>query len=222
MQETDLIRRAALYAALAKAQGAFQPIEKNRQVTIKPRESAAYQFRYADLEEILSKTRPALAANGLALIQTIDNTPQGSMLTCMLLHADGASLQSSLSISAARDLGDPKKFGAALTYLRRYMVTAMLGVAADDDLDDDGEGFSDAPQRTAAGQKPAVAQPQRRQPEPQSEEAATQGEVAYINRKIEAVGMSVADARARAGMAPADTLDGLTKSQFMALKVVLA
>lgn len=221
MQDTNLGNRAALYAALAKAQGAFQPIEKNRQVTIKPRESAAYQFRYADLEEILSKTRPALAANGLALIQTIDNTPQGSMLTCMLLHADGASLQSSLSISAARDLGDPKKFGAALTYLRRYMVTAMLGVAADDDLDDDGEGFSDAPQKPA-GQKPAVAQPQRRQPEPQSEEAATQGEVAYINRKIEAAGMTVVNARERAGMTPADTLDGLTKSQFMALKVVLA
>lgn len=130
---------AALYGALAKAQGAFQPIVKNRDVTIAMKAGGSYRFRYADLEEIIAKTRPALSANGLALIQTVEHGQQGPLLVCRLMHAQGGMIASEVSMPTARDLGDPKAFGAAITYLRRYMVTAMLGVAADDDLDEDGQ-----------------------------------------------------------------------------------
>lgn len=130
---------AALYAALAKAQGAFQPIVKNRNVVITMKQGGSYKFRYADLEEINAKTRPALSANGLALIQTVEHGQQGPLLVCRLMHAQGGMIASEVSMPGARDLGDPKAFGAAITYLRRYMVTAMLGVAADDDLDEDGQ-----------------------------------------------------------------------------------
>lgn len=132
---TPIDSMSALYGALAKAQGAFQPIVKNRDVEITMKTGGRYKFRYADLEEILSKTRPALSANGLALIQTISN---GS-LVCQLVHAGGGSISSEVPMPSARDLSDPKSFGAAITYLRRYLVTAILGVAADDDLDDDGQ-----------------------------------------------------------------------------------
>lgn len=141
-EETGAIEQKAaqLYAALAKAQGQFLPIEKNRTVMIKS-EKGSYQFRYADLEEILSKTRPALSANGLALIQRLEHNQGGPLLTCLLAHASGGVVHSEISLPSMRDMGDPKKFGAALTYLRRYMVTAILGVAADDDLDEDGQGY---------------------------------------------------------------------------------
>lgn len=136
----DIGPAAALYAALAKAQGAFQPIVKNRNVVITMKTGGSYKFRYADLEEITAKTRPALSANGLALIQTVEHGQQGPLLVCRLMHAQGGMIASEVSMPSARDLGDPKTFGAAITYLRRYMVTAMLGVAADDDLDEDGHG----------------------------------------------------------------------------------
>jgi len=222
---------AALMAALAKAQGEFKPIEKNRAVTITTKSSYSYQFRYADLEEILSKTRPALASNGLSMIQTVEHGQQGPLLTCRLMHACGGIITSEVLIPSARDMAaDPKAFGAAITYFRRYMVTAMLGVAADDDLDADGQESTE-PQQPATGRKPAVTQPQRRAPTEQPAgavdaesniEPATAGEIAHIGKKIKDKGMSVAQAREAAGLEQSDTLDGLSKAGFVAIKAALA
>ena len=151
---------SALYGALAAAQGAFKPIEKNRTVEIKPRDKQAYKFRYADLEEILTKTRPALSENGLALIQRVEHHQNGPLLICCLVHAGGGMLTSEVQIQSARELSDPKAFGAAITYHRRYLVTAMLGVAADDDLDEDGQEIehSPAPQKASSAQKARARQ----------------------------------------------------------------
>lgn len=232
----DAIRPAAdLMAALAKAQGEFKPIEKNREVEITTKAGYKYKFRYADLEEIIAKTRPALSANGLALIQTVEHGQNGQLLTCKLMHASGGIITSEVPIPSAREYGgDPKGFGAAITYFRRYMVTAMLGVAADDDLDADGQEAGQH-QAQPTGQKPAVTQPQRRQADAPAAaqrqqtqaaaagdaSAATQGEVAYIGKKIEAAGLTIAQAREKAGIAAGETLDGITKADFAALKGAL-
>lgn len=230
MQEATTANNGAnLYAALAAAQGEFQPIEKNRSVTIRPREGAPYSFRYADLEEIISKTRPALTKHKLALFQSLDVSGNDARLVCTLAHAEGAVIQSAISIAHPHSMKEPKQFGALVSYYRRYMVTSILGVAADDDLDEDGqEGQPTTGQQTSqpTGQKPAVTQPQRR-PAPAKPEqagdspAATQGEVAYITKKIEGAGLTIAQAREKAGIAAGDTLEGITKADFAALKVVL-
>lgn len=138
MSEETTDKASALFSALAKAQGEFKPIEKNREVEITMRSGGKFKFRYADLEEILSKTRPALSANGLALIQRMEPTESGSLVHCDLMHAAGGILSSSHLLPKHAD-DDIKGFGALITYHRRYLVTAMLGVAADDDLDEDGQ-----------------------------------------------------------------------------------
>lgn len=127
-----------LYAALAAAQGQFKPIAKNRTVTIKPREGPAYQFKYADLETILAAVRPGLAANGLAFVQVIHSDQGGAVMQSAILHSAGGALVSEFGLPSAGER-DPKQYGALLTYIRRYMATAMLGVAADDDLEEDGK-----------------------------------------------------------------------------------
>jgi len=120
---------ADIAAALAKAQGAFPPIPRDRTVTVKMASGGSYQFAYAPLDTILHAVRPALAANGLALTQLLGD---GKLVT-RLLHAGGGSLDSVLPLSS---MADPQKFGSLLTYLRRYAITALLGVAAEED--DDG------------------------------------------------------------------------------------
>lgn len=159
-QQTDsaatISPAASLYAALAKAQGQFQPIVKNRNVVIAMKSGGSYKFRYADLEEITAKTRPALSSNGLALIQTVEHGQQGPLLVCRLMHANGGMIASEVSMPSAKDLGDPKSFGAAITYLRRYMVTAILGVAADDDLDEDGQGAGELGAAGSASEHPSL------------------------------------------------------------------
>lgn len=140
MTESTKDPQASLYAALAKAQGEFAPLAKNRTVTIKTKQGYSYEFRYADLEAVLTATRPALAANGLAVIQRIApvagiNTPH---LITTLVHADGGHIESAINLPAEQ-YGDIKNLGAAISYLRRYAYTALVCVAADDDLDEDGQ-----------------------------------------------------------------------------------
>lgn len=132
---------AALYCALAKAQGEFQPIEKNRSVTIdikneQRQKIGQYQFRYADLEEITAKTRPALSKHGLATIQPIGPAKHGSgiALFTQLIHESGGMLISELSVTTGQR--DIKALGAEISYLRRYAKSAMLDIAADDDMDE--------------------------------------------------------------------------------------
>lgn len=234
MNESSNTANATLYAALAAAQGSFPAIEKNRSVRITMKTGGTYQFRYADLEEIIAKTRPALAANGLAMIQPMTITGSDARLTCELVHKDGGRIVSEVSIPHPHSLQDPKQFGATISYFRRYMVTAMLGVAADDDLDEDGQ--EPTPQEQARAQKPSVTTPKRRpvagQPasdsstdeaprQSTSDTLATVGEVAYILKKINAKGVTIPEAREAAGLEAGDNLEGLTKDGFVAMKDAL-
>ena len=129
---------SALYAALAAAQAEYAPLPKNRKVTIKIKTGGSYEFRYADLEAVFSSTRPALTKHGVSFVQTIQPSNGRSSLVTMLAHKEGGTLVSTIEFNMPTG-GDIKDFGAHLTYLRRYAATALLGVAADDDLDENGE-----------------------------------------------------------------------------------
>lgn len=234
MTEVINDKMPALYAALATAQGEFLPIEKNREVTIRMNGGGSYQFKYADLSEIFSKTRPALSKNGLAIFQTLEPTGDGKIaLVCRLAHKDGGEITSEIRINA--QFSDIKALGAQLSYLRRYIVAPMLGVAADDDLDEDGQeaGAFTGAQAAPTG-KAAVQMPQRRtanQEQPRADQArtvqpienaalATAGEFAYLEKKIAAAGIDWARAHEMAGIEFVPDTQ-LTKAAFAAIKAVL-
>jgi hypothetical protein len=132
--------RKAFCAAFAKAQGGFLPIEKNRTVTItgesKSGSRVQYTFKYADLQEIHSKTRPALSANGLSTSALMIPHDTGCTLQLTLAHAEGFERISEVFIKYGEDI---KQFGGKLSYMRRYMLQNLLDVAADDDLDENGQ-----------------------------------------------------------------------------------
>ena len=124
--------KAELIAALVKAQGEFLPIVKNR-----VGQSGNRTFKYADLDELIQKTRPALVANGLAVIQPIQKTKESHLLVTKLLHASGLMEESVIDMGGHYD--DIKVYGAMLTFMRRYAYQAILCISADDDLDDNPE-----------------------------------------------------------------------------------
>lgn len=135
-----------MFGALAIAQGAFEPIVKNRNVTVRPKDQskASYTFRYADLEEIRTKTTPHLATNGFALLSLVTTSAGVTNIRTMLAHKTGARIESNMELT--RMGGEIKDFGATVTYMRRYVVSALLGVAADDDLEENGDqGGGDGP-----------------------------------------------------------------------------
>lgn len=140
--------KCAFNAALAIAQGAFEPIVKNRDVSIQMKAGGSYRFRYADLEEVLTKTRAGLSKNGLSIRSAVTTDESGVWLHAVLAHAAGHEDVSSMKLDGG---GDIKVFGANITYLRRYMVTAMLGVAADDDADENGQASGEGGNVAAPG-----------------------------------------------------------------------
>jgi hypothetical protein len=131
-----------LSAALAKAQAELKNPPRSREVSVKMKSGGTYKFKYAPLGDILEMARPVLSKNGLAICQII----QGKDLTTCLLHEGGQWLSSTVTL-APQDPG-PQALGSEITYKRRYTVTAMLGISADDDEDgnlSNGNGFKTAP-----------------------------------------------------------------------------
>jgi hypothetical protein len=119
----------AFYSSLAKAQAGFAAVKRDKTVTVRTKAGGTYSFSYAPLEAILKATLPALNKEGFALAQHVE----GDHLVTTLYHAHGA-LAGSVKIMVV-DQG-PQAYGSALTYARRYGVTLLLGICADDD--DDG------------------------------------------------------------------------------------
>ncbi|MFI8608539.1 ERF family protein [Pseudomonas sp. NPDC077649] len=162
--EQNIELQAKLYAALAKAQGEFLPIEKNRDG-----QDGNRTFKYADLDELIKKTRPALAANGLAVLQILQKTERGHVLITKLVHTSGATETSEVELGSGYD--KIKIYGATITFMRRYAYQAILCVSADDDLDDsDSDGVS-LPKQSA-----------ERQPEPKP---TTTGKPPYPDEKLQ-------------------------------------
>jgi hypothetical protein len=139
----------ALSAALAKAQGAFKPIHRDKTVTVTMKSGGRYSFSYAPLETILAAVMPALSSNGLSLTQSCVMMADKEYVRTQLRHSSGELIENNTRILVG-DAG-PQAYGSALTYARRYGVTLLLCISADDD--DDGnaaEGNESQPTGRAA------------------------------------------------------------------------
>lgn len=133
----------ALAGALAKAQSGFAPVKRDKTVTVQKKTGGSYSFKYAPLESVLDAVRQPLADNGLVVVQVLD---AGNLVTS-LIHESGAVLTGSVPIPPG---GDIKELGSAITYLRRYALQALLGIAAEDD-DDGSRAVGDT--STTAGEE---------------------------------------------------------------------
>lgn len=135
----------ALAKALADAQAAIKPPKKGRTAKIKS-DKGAYEYHYADLADVIESYREPLSKHALALTQTTRIQDGHLVLVTTLLHGSGEWVASEYPITS---YARPQEQGSAITYARRYAVTALLGIAAEDD--DDGQAAQDAtPQRTTA------------------------------------------------------------------------
>jgi hypothetical protein len=147
---TDL---GPLAAALAKAQEGFGVVKRDKTVTVKTRDGGSYSFAYAPLDTILGHVRQPLADNGLVLVQQLND----GALDTSLIHESGAILSGSIDLPATSDI---QALGSAITYLRRYAIQALLGIAAEDDDDGNhaaGNIASPAPRSSGRTSAPVAA-----------------------------------------------------------------
>jgi hypothetical protein len=113
-------------AALAKAQGEMEAAKKDS-------ENPHFRSKYADLASQWEAWRVVGPKNGLAVVQLpgFDAETGVASVTTLLLHTSGQSLSDTLHAPVQK--ADPQGVGSALTYLRRYGMAAMVGIAPEDD-----------------------------------------------------------------------------------------
>jgi hypothetical protein len=102
----------------------------------------AFKSKYADLADIVSVVLPALAKQGLAWFTTPNVSDDGFVLSYELRHASGESITGTWPLPDP-EKATPQQMGSAVTYAKRYTLSAVTGIAPDED--DDGNAASKGP-----------------------------------------------------------------------------
>lgn len=130
MKTSDQINDLAI--ALAKAQAMMKPAEKN---AINPH----FKSSYADLNSVFETIRGPLSDNGLAILQEATSVNGAVAVSTRILHASGQWIEfEPLIMPVAK--ASAHGVGSAISYAKRYSISAALGIVAHDD--DDGNAAS--------------------------------------------------------------------------------
>lgn len=132
-----------LVTALAKAQGSMQPAVFNK---VNPH----FKSKFADFTSCMDACRKPLSDNGLAVMQYCENIDEKLNLTTLLAHSSGQWIKSQLPLTPKN--WDCQSIGSAMSYAKRYTLSALLGIVTGEE-DDDGEA---AVGRVVANPKPMV------------------------------------------------------------------
>jgi hypothetical protein len=105
---------------------------------VKGSQNPFFKSRYASLTSVLQAIRPAMEANGLALVQLPgwDHDNDMPTLTTIITHKDGGCIMSRASAPFAKGKTGPQEYGSVISYLRRYSAQAVMAVPS---VDDDAE-----------------------------------------------------------------------------------
>jgi len=119
-----------IYKALAAFQQEAPTIHKGTQ---------GYGYSYADLPTIFEVINPLLSKHGLGFTQTVN----GSQLCTTVFHIEsGEEVEGCADIPqdvTLKGMNDFQVLGSAITYMRRYQLSAMLGIVTDKDTDANGQ-----------------------------------------------------------------------------------
>jgi hypothetical protein len=152
MKTSETINELA--TALAKAQAELVSAKKD---------SRGHGYNYSDLATVIEEARKVLPKHGLSFSQLVGSgdTDRVSVNT-ILLHSSGQfiSSEASIKIPDMRGVNDTQKAGAALSYLRRYSLQAILGMASEDtDASTDSRPIADAKVVTQASTQAVQSAP---------------------------------------------------------------
>jgi hypothetical protein len=122
--------------------------EFQQEVPVIHKATQGYGYTYADLPKIFEVINPLLKKHGLGFTQLINGT---QIATC-LFHVESAeSIESKIDIPQGVILKGMNEFqvlGSAITYLRRYALSSMLGLVTDKDTDASGEQVKHEPKKS--------------------------------------------------------------------------
>lgn len=149
---------------LSEALARFQEDIRNPENTAT---NPQFRSKYAPLNVVINTIKPIMAKYGLSFIQSTgsDVGNESIVVTTLLLHKTGEWIESDpLTLPAYQVKGGGVKdfnaqgAGSAITYARRYSLSAILGLSSEDD--DDGNGTTSGGHKDTSVNKPNSQQAQ--------------------------------------------------------------
>lgn len=128
MEKSESIKELA--TALNRVQATLQAAKQGS-------ENPFFKSTYADLLAVWDACRKTLTDNGLSVSQIADMDSEGrAVLETVLMHTSGEWIKGRLPLASEK--AGPQAQGSALTYARRYSLSAIIGLCTE--KDDDAEG----------------------------------------------------------------------------------
>jgi ERF superfamily len=125
-EQIDLIT-----AALAKAQSEIEnPSKESR--------NPHFKSSYADLANVLEVCREPLSKNGLCIAQPLSFEGDKIFLVTILSHTSGQWMKSFIPLPIQKP--GSQEIGSCITYMRRYSLSALVGIFQEDDDAEIAEG----------------------------------------------------------------------------------
>jgi hypothetical protein len=146
-----------LASALAKAQAKIEGASKDK---LNPH----FRSKYADLASVVEAIKGPITEQGLAYTQILHDAELAAKVETVILHSSGQWLSCGV-IAVPVVKNDAQGYGSALTYARRYSLSAAFGVAPEDDDGNAAAAASPAKQIIAANVKPTAGAMERLDPE---------------------------------------------------------
>lgn len=114
-----------LASALVKAQAEMSGAKKDSS-------NPFFKSKYADLASVDAAIGPAAAKHGLGYIQVAHNHESAAAIETIIVHESGETFACGVVVVPVAK-ADAQGFGSAMTYARRYSLSAAFGVCPEDD-----------------------------------------------------------------------------------------
>jgi len=153
--------KKAFDEAMSKFQGECPTIKKEKVVNDK---NGKERYRYAALDSIISQIKSILSENGLSYSIRTENLENMLNVVCVAKHILGHSESSAFSVPIGKEeyMSDVQKYGARLTFAKRYAFCNAFGIMTGDDdtdgnVDDNKDKAPKAPSKPTPPSKPGIA-----------------------------------------------------------------
>lgn len=147
-------QRKDFYAALARFQSIVPEMRKNKQVKFRHKlDEGMTEYKYQELADILKHVKEPLGECGLSVQWEQEEKGNEIIVTCLLKHVHGHEergkpLSGQADNSGKKNLIQQK--ASTITYLKRYTLIGILGIASSEP-DDDGKGGAKTEPSNEAG-----------------------------------------------------------------------
>ena len=91
-----------------------------------------FKSKYANINSVIEAVKKPLNDNGIAILQSLSPSDDNKLhLTTRLLHSSGEWIEDTAVCPIQKQ--DPQGLGSAISYIRRYSISSLCALYADDD-----------------------------------------------------------------------------------------